>query len=1321
MAEPAPAPPPAPPAPPRRHPWWTTALGMLLPPLAGAAALALALAWLTRTSSGLETVLRLVDLALPGVHVQARGAQGSLHEGFSLGRLSIEAREWRVQVEQLRVAPRELAPWAGRVALESVSAARVSVDWVSTPGSAQPPESLALPFELGFERLAVGELALGARGSDPLVLADLQTRGRWGAQAIELASGQVRWKTVRTTAAGRMSTQRPYALNLAGELASTVAGHAGTAQWTANETLERLRLQARLAAGQAQGTLDAQLLPFATVPLGGVDLALTGVELAEWFDAPQARLDGRAQLKAAESPDGLVLSGPIELANTTPGPLDRDRIPARSAQGTLRWSTQGLNIEVAELRGAGGTAQGSLAWSQASQLGVEARLRGVDARELWSTLRPTSLGGRLAYTWTSGRNRFEGELANAQGLPLSARFDLSLEGERLAIAPSELRLGDGWARVQGEVQTGGERRARLRGEVRALDLAQLAPGLATRLNGELDVDGRWGAQPGGRAALTLRESTLLGHPLEGQARLAVQGESLEVEAALRSGEAQLSARGALGAGRSLELDLAVPKLAALDAALGGSVQAHAVLSGPLRQPGFDLRATARDLVLPGELRASEASLEARGAWRPDAEFRAELKVAELAHTLPQLSFPQLRLLAEGQLAEHRLQLSGQTSESQAIAAQLRGAWREPEWRGELLSAEAGKPIDFKLEAPGPVAWRRGAPAVASRGAGAPSLVVGPFDFSLARARVMAARWEQSGATQRTSGRFERLRLQTFDPSAREARRAARTERRVPLRLRGEWDLATTPQLNGRVLIERESGDLYSGVAALTPVGLTELKLEATVREDQLRADFMARGQSLGEASAKLAAWIDPRRWRLAQERPIELTSDLDLRSLAWLGPVISDNLQVDGRLRAQVRVRGTPAEPDASGQARAEDLRLAWVDQGLRFENGSAELALEEGVLVLQKLVFTGAPRVAPAQARAAAGLPDTPGSISGFGRLALHSGTGAFSLRADRMPVLQMLSRWIVASGSAELALYGYRRAELKAQLSADGAFVDFDGVRREASLPDDVVVVRSQADRVAAARPPVSVLLDVQAGLGPRFFVRGSGVESRLEGQLRVRGGGGNPLRATGTVETVDGVFAGYGQRLRIERGIVTFQGPLDNPALNVLAIRPALPVVVGVAITGTAARPVIRLYSDPAMSEQERLNWLVLGRPADASGQDRAMLATAASALLGRQTDAATATLMRNLGVDDITVRGAQGASSLLPREAVAGSLRGGSTVGTEVVALSRRVNDSINLSFEQALSGAEYALALSYQLSRSLSLVARAGTTNAITLVYTIAFD
>lgn len=1296
-------------------------MSMLLPLIAGLAAVALTLAWLTRSNSGLKTLVHLTDLALPGIQVRAEGVEGSLHEGFRLGSLAIEASDWRVQIHKLSVVPREFAPWTGHLALDSLSAARVAVDWVSTPGPVEPPASLALPIELSFARLNLGELTLGSRGNEPLVLADLKLSGRWDAQAIELGSGRVRWKSVHTDFAGRIQTRRPYALGLEGQLASTLAGHAGSAQWTASENLERLHLQAKLAAAQAQGTLDAQILPFAAVPLGEVELALAGVELAEWFDAPQARLDGRVHLQAAEGKDGLVLSGPIELVNATPGPLDRDRIPARSANGKLRWSTQGLHLDLAELRGAGGSAQGKLAWSEATQLSVEVRLRGIDARQLWSTLKPTALGGRLAYTLAAGRNRFEGELANAQGLPLSARFDLSLEGQRVAIAPSELRLGQGWARVQGEVQTGGERRAQLSAQVHALDLAQIAPGLATRLTGEVEVDGRWGAQPGGRATLSLRDSMLLGHPLDGQATLAVQSEALQLDAALRSGGAQLNAQGALGAGRSLKLDLELPRLAELDPALAGSLKAHAVLSGSLRQPAFEVQATARDLVLPGKLRAGGASLQAQGAWQPDAEFRGELQITELAHASPLLSFPQLRVTAEGRLAEHRLQVTGLTSDQQALAAQVRGAWRDPQWRGEVLSAQAGKPIDFKLERAGQVVWTRATPAGPGRAAATPSLSAGPFDFSLARVRVMAARWEQSDATRRTSGRFERLRPQTFDPAAREARRAARTEQRVPLRLRGEWDLSATPHLNGRVLVERESGDLYFGVAALSPVGLTDLKLEASVRDDQLRADFVLRGQSLGQASAKLSAWVDPQTWRLASERPIDLEADADLLSLAWLGPVISDNVQIDGSLRAQVRVRGTPATPDAQGQARAQDLRLAWVDQGLRFEGGSAELALEDGVLVLQKLTFAGTPRVAPAQARASASLPQTPGSISGFGRLALHSGTGVFSLRAERMPVLQSPTRWIVASGSADLALYGYRRAELKAQLTADGAFVDFDGMRREASLPGDVVVVRNEADYAAAARPPMSVQLDVQAGLGPRFYVRGSGLESRLEGQVRVRGGGGSALRATGTVETVDGVFAAYGQRLSIERGIVTFQGPLDNPALNVLAIRPALPVRVGVAITGTATRPEIRLYSDPTMSEQEKLNWLVLGQPATASGQDRAMLATAAGALLGRQTDAATTTLMRSLGVDEITVRGSQGVNSLLPRESVAGSLRGSLDVGTEVVAVSKRINDSLQLSFEQALSGAEYALALSYQLSRSLSLVARAGTTNAITLVYTIAFD
>jgi translocation and assembly module TamB len=256
--------------------------------------------------------------------------------------------------------------------------------------------------------------------------------------------------------------------------------------------------------------------------------------------------------------------------------------------------------------------------------------------------------------------------------------------------------------------------------------------------------------------------------------------------------------------------------------------------------------------------------------------------------------------------------------------------------------------------------------------------------------------------------------------------------------------------------------------------------------------------------------------------------------------------------------------------------------------------------------------------------------------------------------------------------------------------------------------------------------VRVALQGELGDRFYIDGAGLEARLAGSIALSGRPAQ-LRAEGSVRTVDGVFAGYGQRLQIERGIVTFNGPIDNPALNVLAVRSGLPVEVGVAIAGSAQRPLIRLHSDPAMSETEKLNWLVLGRPPGASdGNDRALLSAAASALFAGQADSASAGLLRNLGIDQITLQPGQSSSSLLPRETVAGRLRSGgvstsSSTAADFLAVGKRINDDLYLSFEQALTGAEYFVALNYRLTRQLSLIARAGSTNALDLVYSIAFD
>jgi translocation and assembly module TamB len=121
---------------------------------------------------------------------------------------------------------------------------------------------------------------------------------------------------------------------------------------------------------------------------------------------------------------------------------------------------------------------------------------------------------------------------------------------------------------------------------------------------------------------------------------------------------------------------------------------------------------------------------------------------------------------------------------------------------------------------------------------------------------------------------------------------------------------------------------------------------------------------------------------------------------------------------------------------------------------------------------------------------------------------------------------------------------------------------------------------------------------------------------------------------------------------------------------------------------------------------------------------MLTAAASALFAGQSDSASSNVLRAVGLDEFGLRsGGQSSASLLPRETVAGTLRSGSSsAGTgDFVSLGKRITDELYVTFEQALTGAEYYVALNWQLTRRISVIARAGSTNALDLVYSLTFD
>jgi len=197
------------------------------------------------------------------------------------------------------------------------------------------------------------------------------------------------------------------------------------------------------------------------------------------------------------------------------------------------------------------------------------------------------------------------------------------------------------------------------------------------------------------------------------------------------------------------------------------------------------------------------------------------------------------------------------------------------------------------------------------------------------------------------------------------------------------------------------------------------------------------------------------------------------------------------------------------------------------------------------------------------------------------------------------------------------------------------------------------------------------------------------------------------TGQVNTVRGSYRAYGQSLTIEQGRVRFNGPFDNPSLDILALRPHPTQRVGVQIGGTAQAPTVRLYSEPDLPDSEKLAWLVLGRPASGAGAEAAVLQQAALALLSGIGSTNDGSLTRSLGLDELSLQGE--------------TTHADGSTSAAALTLGKRITNQLYVTYSRSLAGAMGTVSVFYDLSRFVTLRAQAGDDNAIDLLFTHSFD
>jgi translocation and assembly module TamB len=285
---------------------------------------------------------------------------------------------------------------------------------------------------------------------------------------------------------------------------------------------------------------------------------------------------------------------------------------------------------------------------------------------------------------------------------------------------------------------------------------------------------------------------------------------------------------------------------------------------------------------------------------------------------------------------------------------------------------------------------------------------------------------------------------------------------------------------------------------------------------------------------------------------------------------------------------------------------------------------------------------------------------------------------------------------------------------LTLDGRFaIDeglFDIARADAPSLDDDVVIRRAADvaadadaDVAARTPRRPARIDIELDLGRQLRLRGRGLDTGLRGQLRIRTPGGR-LAVSGTVRTEGGTFAAYGQRLEIERGIVEFNGPPDRPLLDILALRPDIDEIVGVAISGNVQSPQVRLYSESAMTDIDKLSWLVLGRAPDGlGGNDMLLLQTAALGLLAGEGQSQTDAVIRSLGLDQFSVRQTDG------------------DVRDTVITVGKQISRRWYVGYERGINATTGSWQVTYRAARRITIRAQSGEDSALDVIWTWRVD
>ncbi|MBK5542333.1 translocation/assembly module TamB [Pseudomonas sp. TH05] len=1201
--------------------------------------LVVSVALLVGTQAGSRWALGRV----PGLSVE--NFAGQLAGQWSADHLLWEQGSSRVELVAPKFAWSPSCLLRMTLCIEQLDVEQVSLQFPPGSDDSSGPISLPdlqLPLAIELGQVRVGNLLFN--GSEQLK--GLQLAAQWTAQGLQIDSLQLQRDDLSLNLSGLLHPSGNWPLQASGNLTLPAPGNEpwALALKVEGDLLKTLTLHAD-SSGYLQGQLSGELQPLvenlpAQVRITA-DAFKASAELPDTLMLNQLLLTGQGDLKHGYQLQGSASlpaeQGPVALALT--GKVDANGAQIAALDLTAN-DKQSLKLTGALDWSEGFSAEGKVAWLDFP----------------WHRLYPVidepavavrTFNAEVSYRDGHYLGNFQGDLDGPAGaFSLGSPFS----GDLTQIFLPEFKLAAGQGKAEGHLKLqfadgiAWDTALQLSAINPAYWLAELPGTLAGPLRSQGQLKNE---QLKLNADLDLK-GKLRGQPAVLQAKADGQGQQWTLSTLdIRLGDNRINGSGSLQQKLAGQLDIKLPRLGQLWPQLRGQANGRLDLAGTLNAPQGKLDLQGQQLAFVDNRLQSLVV-----AAKLDSAQKARLDLKGSGIQVGDTQLGTLTLAGQGDIKNQTLQLDLQ-GPLLKLALGLDGVLNQGNWRGRLASGEiqsGGQ--DWKLQAPAKLEY----------------LADGKLNFG-------AHCWASGAAS--LCGEDQRL---MPEPKLRYHLK------QFPLDSLAQWlpkDFAWKGQLNadlqldvpasgpkGQILVDASGGTLrIKEKDQWLDFPYQALKLNTTLNPKRIDTRLEFAGGKLGELLVQ--AQINP----LAKNKALSGDFRLSGLDLAVARPFVPMVEKLAGNLNGSGRLSGGLLAPQVNG-----NLTLS----GGEVSGSELPISLED--LQLQAQIAGESVQLNGAWKSGKAGQGSLTGTVAWGQALAVD-----LNLKGSQLPVTVEPYAVLEVAPDLKISMQGDKLAIAGKVHVPKGEIKVRELPPSTVKVSDDTVIIGQQT---AEGKPPMAMAMDVDVVVGEdKLSFAGFGLTANLQGHVHI----GDNMDTRGELWLNDGRYRAYGQRLTVRRARLLFAGPIDQPYLDIEAIRQTDDVIAGIRLSGSAEQPVTQIFSEPAMSQEQALSYLVLGRPLSSTGEDNNMLAQAALGLGLMGSSNFTGSLAKNLGIQDFQLD------------------TQGSGTNTAVVA-SGNISEKLSLRYGVGVFEPANTIALRYKLSKKVYLEAASGVASSLDIFY-----